>query len=145
MSDTKSAQGTNSTLGGGGFHHVAIRVGDFDRAVEFYTRTLGFVSARSWGEGDGRAVMLDTGDGNYLEIFAGGTDGPKEEGAILHLALRTRDVDQAIQRARIGGAEITVEPKNVDIPTRPEPFPVRLGFCRAPDGMIIEFFQERTA
>jgi glyoxylase I family protein len=34
--------GTNSVLGGGGFHHVAVRVADFDGAVHFYSEVLGF-------------------------------------------------------------------------------------------------------
>jgi len=123
---------------------VAVRVGDYERAVRFYTDVLGFVPGPSWGEGDSRAVMLDTGDGNYLEVFAGGTDGPKEGGALLHLALRCADVDAVVARVRAAGVEITVEPKDVDIPTRPLPFPVRLAFCRAPDGTILEFFHPRN-
>jgi glyoxylase I family protein len=136
--------GTNRAIGGGGFHHVAVRVGDLDRAVRFYVGALGMVEFKAWGEGDGRGVMLDTGDGSCLELFAGGTDGPKEGGAILHVALRSTDVDAAIARARAGGAEVTVEPKNVDIPTQPGPYPVRIAFCRAPDGTVVEFFQERA-
>ena len=135
--------GNNRAVGGGGFHHVAIRVGDFDRAVSFYVNALGMTQHKAWGKGDSRAVMLDTGDGSCLELFAGGTDGPKEGGAILHVALRSSDVDQAIARAAAGGAEVTVEPKDVDIPTLPRPYPVRIAFCRAPDGTILEFFQER--
>ena len=65
--------GTNSVLGGGGFHHVAVRVADFDSAVNFYSEVLGFSPKITWGEGDKRAVMLDTGNGSYLEVFAGGT------------------------------------------------------------------------
>ena len=117
--------GKNDALGGGGFHHLAIRVQDFDATVKFYTEALGFTEKVAWGEGDKRAVMLDTGDGNYLEVFAGGSDAPKPEGAILHFALRTSDTDAAIERVRAAGAEVTVEPKNVDIPSRPEPTPVR--------------------
>ena len=64
--------GSNSKIGGGGFHHVAIRVYDFDATVRFYTEVLGFTDKVRWGEGDNRAIMLDTGDGNYLEVFAGG-------------------------------------------------------------------------
>jgi catechol 2,3-dioxygenase-like lactoylglutathione lyase family enzyme len=135
--------GTNTAIGGGGFHHVALRVGDFERAVAFYTDALGCVPTKAWGEGDSRAVMLDTGDGSFLEVFAGGTDGPKDNGAVLHVALRSSDVDGAIERARAAGAEITVEPKDVDIPTQPQVFPVRIAFCRAPDGTIIEFFHEK--
>ena len=133
--------GHNDTLGGGGFHHVAIRAWDFDASVKFYTEGLGFTRKIGWGEDEKRAVMLDAGDGNYLEIFANGSEGKKPEGAILHLALRTTDVDSAMEKARAAGAEITTEPKDVEIQSTPGPTPVRLAFCKGPDGEIIEFFQ----
>ena len=41
--------------------------------------------------------------GNYLEIFANGEEGAKPEGAIIHFAIRTNDVDGAIARARAAG------------------------------------------
>jgi glyoxylase I family protein len=85
--------------------------------------------------------MLDTGDGSCLEVFAGGADGPQPEGAVLHFALRTTDCDAALARARAAGAEVTMEPTRVDIPTRPRPTPVRIAFCKGPDGEVIEFFQ----
>lgn len=133
--------GKNATIGGGGFHHVAIRARDFDATVRFYTEALGFKEKISWGEGPKRATMLDAGDGNYLEVFAGGSDGPKPEGAILHFALRTDDCDAALARARAAGAQVTMEPKGVDIPSTPTMTPVRIAFCKGPDGEIIEFFQ----
>jgi len=137
--------GTNKAIGGGGFHHLAIKVHDFEAAVKFYTQGLGFAEKVAWGEGNGRAVMLDTGDGNYLEVFAGGAAGPKPEGAILHFALRTRDCDEAIKRAREAGAQVTMEPKSLDIPSKPAATPVRIAFCKGPAGEVIEFFQsERT-
>src|SRR3954447_23135179 len=98
---------TNQTLGGGGFHHVAIRARDWDASVRFYTQALGFVEKIRWGEGPKRAIMLDTGDGNYLEIFANGSAEPKPEGAIIHFAIRTDNVDAAVERARSAGAEVT--------------------------------------
>ena len=133
--------GQNAAIGGGGFHHIAMRAHDFDATVKFYTEALGFKEKVAWGEGDKRAIMLDTGDGNYLEVFAGGSDEPKPEGAVVHFALRTSDCDTAIERARAAGAEVTVEPKDVEIPSRPQPLPVRIAFCKGPDGEIIEFFQ----
>jgi len=130
--------GNNRVIGGGGFHHVAIRVHDFDASVKFYTEVLGFTERVRWGEGNGRGILLDTGDGNYLEIFAGGAPGPKPEGAFLHLALRTDNVDKAIEVARAAGMEVTVEPKDVSLGT----VPARIAFFRGPDGEIIELFQE---
>jgi glyoxylase I family protein len=136
--------GTNAKIGGGGFHHVAIRAQDFDASVHFYTEALGFTEKISWVEGKGRATMLDAGDGNCMEIFAGG-DGPKAEGSILHFALRTDDCDAALERARATGAEVTMEPKDVTIESTPEPTPIRIAFCKGPHGEIIEFFQnEKT-
>jgi glyoxylase I family protein len=119
--------GTNAVLGGGGFHHVAMKAKDFDAAVKFY-KALGFTERISWGQGDNRAVMLDAGDGNYLEIFAGGSADPKPEGTVVHFALRTGNCDAAIAAARAAGAQVTMEPKNVDIPSQPHKTPVRIAF-----------------
>ncbi|MHB9130980.1 MAG: VOC family protein [Armatimonadota bacterium] len=120
-----------------GFHHLAFKAQDFDASVKFYTEGLGLTVALTWGEGESRAVMLDTGNGNYLEIFAGGS--PQPEGVLMHFALRTDDVDGAIQRAEAAGATVTIPPKDFTIPSEP-PTPVRLAFCTGPDGEVIEFF-----
>jgi len=135
--------GCNEAIGGGGFHHVAIKVADFEGTVRFYTEGLGFTVATRWGEGDGRAVLLDTGDGNYFEIFAGGRPATEARpGPIQHVALRSSDVDGAIARARAAGAQVTMEPKDVAIPSDP-PVPVRIAFCKAPGGETLEFFCHR--
>ncbi len=136
--------GTNETIGGGGFHHVAIRVQDFDASVKFYGETLGFREKITWGEGDKRAIMMDAGDGNYIEIFAGGTPGPKPEGAIIHFAIRTDDCDAALERARAAGVEVTMEPASLDIPSLPAPTAVRIAFFKGPDGEVIELFQNEA-
>jgi glyoxylase I family protein len=132
--------GTNNKIGGGGFHHIAIKVRDFDASVKFYSEGFGFKERLSWGEGDGRGILLDTGDGNYLEVFAGGSKEIKPEGSMIHMAFRTNDVTQAIEAARAAGAEITVEPKAIIISDNP-PTPVIIAFCKGLDGEIIEFFQ----
>ena len=134
--------GTNKVLGGGGFHHVAIRVADFDRSVAFY-QALGFEPVRDWGEAPKRAAMLDGGDGTVIEIFEGGSVEAPGEGRILHFALRASDCDAAHALALSAGAVETMAPKNVDIASRPAPLPVRISFVRAPGGEIIEFFTER--
>ena len=37
-----------------GFHHIALRVKDFDLAVRFYTKTLGLRKSREWGSAGSR-------------------------------------------------------------------------------------------
>jgi glyoxylase I family protein len=127
-----------------GFHHVAIRSRDFDKSVGFYTQALGFGPKLAWGDAPGRAIMLDTGDGNYLEIFERPDQPPAEEGrdAILHFALRTDDVDAALARAREAGCAVTMEPTDVKIDTTlgADPTPVRIAFFKGPDGEVIELF-----
>ena len=140
MSNTLPPQRSKTASG---FHHVALRASDFEATLRFYQEGLGFVRAYGWGEGDGRAAMLDSGDGNYLEVFAGGKRAAVEEapeGALLHFALRTADVDGDYARAMAAGARSQVEPKDVTI-SGEYPVPVRLAFVQGPDGEVIEFFQ----
>jgi len=129
--------GNNAKIGGGGFHHVALRAYDFDASVKFYTEVLGFQERVRWGEGDGRAAMLDTGDGNYIELFAGGTKEAKPEGAFFHLAFRSSDVDAATELARAAGMTITMEPRDVVLGG----IPARIAFFKGPDGEVLELFQ----
>ena len=135
--------GHNQAIGGGGFHHVSMHVRDIEASLKFYVEGLGFVPKLSWGQGETRTVLLDTGDGNYFEISGGGSDAPKPEGIYRHLALRTTDLDTATERARAAGAEITVEPKDVMLPSAP-PTPIRIAFFKGPDGELIELFQNEA-
>jgi glyoxylase I family protein len=135
--------GNNPTIAGGGFHHLSMRVADLEASIAFYAEGLGCVQVASWGQGERRTVLLDTGDGNYLEISGGASTPPQASTTILHFALRTADCDQAIEAARAAGAEVTVEPKDVTIPADP-PIQVRLAFCKGPDGELIEFFQNES-
>lgn len=135
-------ESSNSILGTGGIHHIAMNVHDFDASVRFYTQYLGFKTALTWGEGDGRAVMLDTGDGSYLELFAGGKKDKKPEGALLHAAMRCNRVDEVIRSVQSAGMRITVEPMDVTMNSNP-PKSLRIAFFEGPDGEIIELFHDK--
>lgn len=138
-------QHPNASIPGCGFHHVAIRTADWDRSLRFWTEGMGFRPAVQWGEAPRRAVMLDTGDGNYLEIFERDPmpDAPAENAAILHFALRTDDCDAATERARAAGAEVTMEPKSLSVFGEPK-IPIRISFFKGPDGEICELFQNEV-
>jgi glyoxylase I family protein len=132
--------GRNRKIFGGGFHHVAIRVKDFDASLKFYAEGLGMRQKVAWGEGARRAAMLDSGDGNYVELLGMDPAEPRPEGAVAHFALRTDNCDGAIAAARAAGAAVTMEPKDIPLNSQP-PIKVRIAFCKGPDGEVIEFFQ----
>jgi glyoxylase I family protein len=133
----------NSILGGGGFHHVCVKTRDWDATMRFYRDTLGCTEKIAWRAAPQRAVMLDTGDGNYLEVFEDLTYVGPTNGAIFHFAFRTTRLDDVAARVRAAGARITVEPRDVTIPTTngASPVPVRIFFCEGPNGESIEFLQ----
>jgi glyoxylase I family protein len=127
-----------------GFHHVAFRAAKFDASVKFYTDGLGCRATTHWGKAPGRAVMIDTGEGSYIEIFEGAQPGGKPEGALLHFALKTADCDASFQRAIGAGAIATMAPGDVTVDATPQPFSVRIAFCTGLDGETIEFFQQKS-
>ena len=132
---------TNKILAGSGFHHVAIRTNDWDRSRTFYCDALGFVEKVQWGEAPSRACLLDTGDGNYLEIFERESGAPVEgESNLLHWCLRVEDCALAVEIARAAGAEVTLETKVPDVLTA-QGIKARIAFVKGPDGEILEFFE----
>ncbi len=125
-----------------GFHHVAMKVFDFDKVVAFYTEGLGFEKGISWGEGANRAVMIDVGGDCCLEIFAGGKQDENAEATILHIAFKSSNCDDDLARAVKAGAVVEMDAESVDIPSNPIK-PVRIAFCKGLGGEIIEFFEEK--
>jgi glyoxylase I family protein len=126
-----------------GFHHVCIKTRDWDRTLRFYRDVLGCTEKIAWRAAPERAVMLDTGGGNYVEIFEDLAYAPAADGAILHFALRTSKLDEVAARVRAFGAKITMEPKDVSIATTngAGQIPIRIFFCTGPNSEVIEFFQ----
>lgn len=127
-----------------GFHHVAIRVADFDAAVAFYRDGLGFPERIRWHDGSKWVALLDSGGGDYIELLGGGKAPPLPEGAWAHIALRTDDCDAAFAKAIAAGATVATAPKEIQIRTETETVRVRLAFCKGPHGEIIEFFQNEA-
>ena len=132
--------GSNKKIKGCGFHHLSISVRDLSKSIKFYVDGLGFKERVSWGSPDKRTVLLDTGDGNYFEIFQGDPDQTYEEGVFKHIALRADDCEAALELAKKAGAEVTMETRDVNLRTEPS-IPIRIAFFKGPDGEVIELFQ----
>ena len=129
----------NVKIRGCGFHHVSLKVKDFEACVRFYEEGLGFTRQHAWMMGENPAVMLDMGDGGIVEIFGGGEDVP--DGRIGHFALRVENCDDAYRTALAAGGASQLEPKDVDL--EDGAYPIRIAFVRGAAGESIEFFEER--
>ena len=126
-----------------GIHHVAIKangVEQFEKTISFYKDILGLPLIRRWEKGGALCAMLDTGAG-ILELFSNADSEPLPS-PVRHIAFKVESVDDCIEAVRAAGYEITVEPKDVDIPSDPV-FPIRVGFCIGAAGEEVEFFSER--
>ncbi len=122
-----------------GIHHVSMKCKsgeEYEKVVSFYTEVLGLMIARKWATG----IMFDAGNA-LIEVFTN-AENKLGQGVIEHFAFATDNVDLCIDKVRDAGYEITVEPKDVIIPSNPA-FPVRVAFCRGPLGEEIEFFCEK--
>ena len=119
-----------------GMHHISMKCKDkvlFEKAVAFYKDILGFCEERRWAEG----VMLQE-DSARLEIFCNG-EGIREQGAIRHFALETKNVDELAAKVKTAGYEVFIEPKNITIESEPQ-FHARMAFFYGPLGEQVELF-----
>ena len=123
-----------------GVHHLALSAVDFDKSIKFYTEGLGFETVAEWGEGTGRAALLDIGNGSHFEIFANGTKNEQADAKFAHYAFATTNPDLAYENAMNAGAVSQMVPQSLEIPANP-PIPVRIAFVRGPDGEVLEFFK----
>jgi len=131
---------SNPKIPGAGSHHIAISTADFDQSIQFYTEGLGMRPVALWGENEGRAALLDIGDGTHVELFADGTVQAQQNEKFVHFAIRTTDPDTAFANALAAGAAEKMPPTTLSIPSDP-PLPVRIAFVFAPGGEVLEFFK----
>ena len=111
--------------------------------MTFYQEILGFTVKIAWGAPPKRAVMMDAGDGNYVEVFEDVGYFPAPQGSIHHFSLRTTRLDAVLERVRAFGAKVTMEPKDIAIATTngAGAVPVRICFFEGPDGEVVELLQ----
>ena len=123
-----------------GIHHLALASASYDKSLKFYIEGLGFEKVADWGEGTGRACLLDIGNGSHFEIFANGSANEEKDVKFVHFAFSTTNPDLAYENALAAGAVSHMAPQTLDIPANP-PLPVRIAFVKGPDGELLEFFK----
>jgi glyoxylase I family protein len=123
--------------------HVALNCGDQQATEDFYREWFGFERARVVPLGEERIVFLRQGE-VYLELFDGAAgaarkqmaDGPRDTGAVRHIAFQTDDLDAFL--TRIGEAvPVSLGPLSFEdfIPGW------RTVWLIDPDGVIVEVSQ----
>lgn len=130
----------NTTIPGGGVHHIAVQALDWDEALTFYQDVLGMAFVAQLDTPDRKIVLLDAGDGAHIELFEPTAQTASRETVhfpVLHFALTTTDIATAVQRVRAAGYEITMEPKNMTFAH----LDITIAFCIGPSREVVEFFQ----
>ena len=89
--------------------HVAIRVKDVDRSLDFYCNKLGFKEMMRL-ERDGKLwlVYLRVTDDQFLEIFPEGEGGPQvphETVGYNHMCFAVPDINQTVREIEAAGIE----------------------------------------
>jgi lactoylglutathione lyase len=128
-----------SKLGLAGIGHVALKVADVGRSLEYYRDRLGFSELMRLNHQDGSLwlVYLRITDTQFLELFPGGK-GARAPGsdvtAINHSCLECDDLDATAAKLGEAGIQLTVQPKTGADRNRQ-------CWIEDPDGNRIEFMQ----
>lgn len=83
-------------------HHVSIAVTDVDKALDFYTRTLGMTQRLDRPEALGAGAWLDVG-GQQLHLVSSETPEPRGQ----HFAVLVEDLDATTAELRAAGVTVS--------------------------------------
>jgi lactoylglutathione lyase len=118
--------------------HVAIKVKDIDRSLDFYVNKFGFEEMfRLDRDGELWIVYLRVTDDQYLELFPGGSGdrAPNAEAVALnHICLQVSDIDQVIADLAANGVPLS-RPKKMGVDHNLQ------AWVEDPDGNRIELMQ----
>jgi lactoylglutathione lyase len=98
--------------------HVALKVKDLDRSLDFYVNKLGFAEMMRLPKPDGSPgvwlVYLRITDDQYLELFPDGRGGrapDRDATAINHICLGVSDLDKTLAALAEAGIPLTAGKK----------------------------------
>jgi lactoylglutathione lyase len=96
--------------------HVALKVKDLDRSLDFYVNKLGFPEMMRLNKPDGSVwlVYLRITDDQYLELFpdAIGDRAPGRDAiGVNHICLSVDDIDSIVAQMKQAGIPLTADKK----------------------------------
>lgn len=121
--------------------HTMLRVGNLQRAIDFYTNVLGMQLLRTTERPEQKYSLAFVGYGTnpeHAEIeltYNWGVESYEQGTAYGHIAIGVPDVYVACDRIRAGGGNVTREPGPVKGGT------TVIAFVTDPDGYKIELIQ----
>ena len=123
--------------------HTMLRVGDLQRSIDFYTRTIGMDLLRTTDRPDQKYTLAFVGFGGgnkngeaELELTYNYEESEYDLGtAYGHIALGVDDVAQTCERIRAAGGNVTREPGPVKGGT------TVIAFVEDPDGYKVELIE----
>ncbi len=123
--------------------HTMLRVGDLQRAIDFYTRVLGMKLLRTSDNPEYKYTLAFVGYGNNpdhaeLELtYNYGVSSYEMGSAYGHLAIAVPDVAKACEEVRAQGGQVTREAGPVKGGT------TVIAFVQDPDGYKIELIERK--
>lgn len=122
-----------------GIGHVALKVEDMEKSLDFYCNILGFKHAFDIRDDNNSPWIeyIKVSPGQFIELFYGGKNKPETVNETIgfdHLCLEVEDIDQIASHLKTNGVTLDVEPKK----GKDNNFQC---WAKDPDGNRIEFMQ----
>lgn len=125
--------------------HTMLRVGDLQRSIDFYTRTMGMSLLRTTRRPEQKYDLAFVGygsesEGSVIELTYNHGVGSYDLGSAFgHIAIGVSDVAATCERVRAQGGKVTREAGPVKGGT------TVIAFVEDPDGYKIELIEESDA
>lgn len=125
--------------------HTMLRVGDLQRAIDFYTQVLGMRLLRQHENEEYQYTLAfvgygDESQGAVIELtYNWGTKHYDQGSAFGHIAIGVEDIYQTCDAIKQSGAKITREPGPVKGGS------TLIAFVEDPDGYKIELIQKKDS
>ena len=112
------------------FHHISLRVSDFEKSLHFYTTLTGLAVVKQFAAGGGNVAYLQNGEGETEVELIAMPQGQNFEGKGMFLCFATDDLEAATALAVTEG----MNPSDI---RHPEP-DAKYFYVYDPDGVSVQ-------